>query len=309
MKVLVTGGAGFIGSHVVDRLVAAGHQVAVVDNLTTGSARFIPSAAALHAVDLRSPRLGQVFAAERPEAVIHLAAQAAVGRSVTDPLLDAQVNLLGGLSVLERAARAGVRRMVYASSGGAAYADTAPLPAAESAPVAPKSPYGASKVAFETYLDVWRGLHGLSSLALRLANVYGPRQDPRGEAGVVAIFCHRLLSGEVPVINGDGAQTRDYVYVEDVAAAFLAALERPEATGCANVGTGVETSVNALYRALCRATDRRVEARHGPARPGEQRRSCLDPGRVRDLLGWTPRVTLDDGLARTWEFFRREAST
>ncbi|HEX9190431.1 MAG TPA: NAD-dependent epimerase/dehydratase family protein, partial [Vicinamibacteria bacterium] len=276
--------------------------------LTTGSGRFIPPAVPLHTLDLRSPRLGQVFAAERPEAVIHLAAQASVSRSVSDPALDAQVNLLGGINVLERAARAGTRRLVYASSGGAAYADTAPLPAAESAPVAPKSPYGASKVAFETYLDVWRELHGLSALALRLANVYGPRQDPRGEAGVVAIFCHRLLSGEPPVINGDGEQTRDYVYVEDVAAAFLAALERPEATGCANVGTGIETSVNALHGALCRAAGRRVEAEHGPARPGEQRRSCLHPGRARDLLGWTPRVALEDGLARTWDFFTGEAS-
>jgi UDP-glucose 4-epimerase len=307
--VLVTGGAGFVGSHVVDRLAAAGHQVAVVDNLTTGSRRWLPAAVTLHALDLRSPHLGEVLRRERPEAVLHLAAQAAVSRSVADPVLDAHVNVLGGLHVLERATRAGVRRFVYASSGGAAYADTARLPAAEDAPVVPKSPYGASKVAFEIYLDVWSGLHGLSTLALRLANVYGPRQDPRGEAGVIAIFCHRLLSGEAPVINGDGEQTRDYVYVEDVAAAFASALERPDATGLANVGTGVETSVNTLYRALSRATGQGVEARHGPARPGEQRRSCLDPGRARTLLGWAPRVALEDGLARTWDFFRKEATT
>jgi UDP-glucose 4-epimerase len=308
VKVLVTGGAGFIGSHVVDGLVGAGHRVAVVDNLTTGSTRWLPAAAALHAVDLRSPRLADVLAAERPDAVIHLAAQAAVARSVSDPGFDAQVNLLGGLNALAAATRAGVRRFLYASSGGAAYADTAPLPAAEDAPIRPKSPYGVSKVAFESYLDVWGTLHGVSSLALRLANVYGPRQDPRGEAGVVAIFCDRLLSAETPVINGDGEYTRDYVHVRDVAAAFLAALARPEASGCANIGTGVETSVNALYAALARAAGTRVAARHGPPRPGDQRRSCLDPARARALLGWTPRVDLRDGLAETWAFFKEEAT-
>jgi UDP-glucose 4-epimerase len=308
VKVLVTGGAGFVGSHVVDQLVAAGHRVAVVDNLTTGSGRWLPPGATLHALDLRSPALGDVVRGERPDAVIHLAAQASVPRSVTDPVLDASVNLLGGLGALVCATRAGVRRFVYASSGGAAYADSASLPAAEDAPVAPKSPYGASKAAFETYLDVWSGLHGVSTLSVRLANVYGPRQDPGGEAGVVAIFCRRLLSGEAPVINGDGEQTRDYVYVEDAARAFVAAVERPDVGGRANVGTGVETSVNALYRALTRAAGRRVEARHGPARPGEQRRSCLDPGRARTLLGWAPGVGLEEGLARTWDFFAKEVT-
>ena len=305
MRVLVTGGAGFIGSHIVDRLVAAGHAVDIVDNLSTGRAGLVHPAATLHRCDVRSARLAEVFAAARPQAVVHVAAQAEVRRSVTDPLLDASINVLGSIAVLEAGRRAGVTRVVYTSTGGAAYGDTDVLPTPEDHPARAASPYGVSKVTAERYLECWRGLTGVSTLALRLANVYGPRQNPAGEAGVVAIFAYRLLRGEPCVVNGDGEQTRDYVYVEDVADAVARAVSRPEATGVANIGTGVETAVNEVYRRLARAAGVDPAAVHGPAKPGEQRRSALDPARVKTLLGWTPSTALDDGMARTLEYFRK----
>ena len=298
MKILVTGGAGFIGSHVVDRCVEAGHGVAVVDDLSSGQRQQVNSAARLHVVDIRTPALDDVFRGEAPEAVLHLAAQASVGRSVANPLLDAEINVLGSLNLLECARRAGTRRFVYVSTGGAGYGDTDVVPTPESHPTRPVSPYGTSKVAAELYLGCWEALHGLSGVVLRLANIYGPRQNPHGEAGVIAIFTDRLLRGEPCVINGDGLQTRDYVYVGDVAEAALRALERPQVTGPINIGTGVETTVVALFEAL-RAAFGHGESRHGPARPGEQRRSLLDASRARQVLGWTPRVGLDEGLRRT----------
>jgi UDP-glucose 4-epimerase len=304
MKVLVTGGAGFIGSHVVDRCVEAGHGVAVVDDLSTGRQEHVQPAARLHVADIRSPALVDVFRAEAPEAVIHLAAQAAVSRSVADPHLDADINVLGSINLLECCRRGGVRHIVYVSTGGAAYGDTEVIPTPEDHPTRPVSPYGVSKVAAEHYLACWEALYGLSGITLRLANIYGPRQSPHGEAGVVAIFADRLLRGEPCVINGDGLQTRDYVYVGDVAEAALLALEQPGVTGPINVGTGVETSVVALFERLRAAAGGHGEARHGPARPGEQRRSVLDGSRARRLLGWAPRMTLDEGLHRTLASFR-----
>jgi UDP-glucose 4-epimerase len=253
--------------------------------------------------DLRSTRLDQVFAAARPEAVVHVAAQAAVSRSVADPVFDAGVNVVGTVNLLEASRRAGVRRVVYTSTGGAAYGDTDVVPTPEDHPTRPASPYGVSKVTGERYLDTWAGLTGASTLTLRLANVYGPRQNPAGEAGVIAIFAHRLLAGQPCVINGDGEQTRDYVYVEDVADAVARALARPEATGVANVGTGVETSVSEIYRRLARLTGVARAAEHAPARPGEQRRSVLDAGRAKQVLGWTPATSLEDGLDRTVRYF------
>jgi UDP-glucose 4-epimerase len=306
VKILVTGGAGFIGSHVVDAFVGAGHDVAVVDNLATGRPDRVDERATLSVVDVRSTRLGEVFAAERPEVVAHLAAQISVPRSVADPAFDASVNVGGGVNLLECCRRFGVRRIIYSSSGGAAYGDTDVLPTPETHPIRPASPYGVTKTAVEQYLHAWQGLYGISAVSLRYANVYGPRQDPDGEAGVVAIFCRRLLAGEPLVINGDGGQTRDYVYVADVAAANLRALERPRLTGAVNIGTGVETSVNDLVRALGRAAGVRMTATHGPARRGEQRRSCLDAGLARRALGWAPAVPLEEGLARTLDHFRSE---
>ena len=306
MRVLVTGGAGFIGSHVVDRLLADGHTVDILDNLTTGRRALLNPAARFHACDLRSARLGDALALARPEAVLHLAAQASVGRSVIDPLFDASVNVLGTLALLEACRRVGVARVVFTSSGGAAYGDTDVLPTPENHPVHPASPYGTSKVAGEHYLECWAGLTGASVLALRLANIYGPRQDPRGEAGVIAIFVARLLAGAACVVNGDGEQTRDYVYVGDVADAFARALQSPRVSGVLNIGTGAQTSVNDVYRRLARLTGVGRAAEHGPARPGEQRRSVLDASRAKEALGWTAATPFDAGLARTVEHMRKE---
>lgn len=299
MKVLVTGGAGFVGSHVVDRCVEAGHAVVVVDDLSTGRRDHVNAAARLHVADVRSPALHDVLRAEAPEVVIHLAAQASVSRSVANPHLDAEINILGSINLFEGCRGAGTQRLVYVSTGGAAYGDTDAIPTPETHPARPISPYGVSKVSAELYLLCWEALHGLRGIVLRLANVYGPRQDPHGEAGVVAIFSDRLVRGEPCVINGDGLQTRDYVYVGDVADAVLRAVERPQVTGVVNIGTGVETSVVTLFERLRAAVGGRGEARHAPARPGEQRRSLLDASRARQVLGWAPRVTLDEGLRRT----------
>jgi UDP-glucose 4-epimerase len=307
MNVLVTGGAGFIGSHLVDACVARGHRVTVVDNLSTGRRALVNPAARLHEVDIRHPDLTDVFLAERPDVLIHHAAQAEVRRSMADPAFDAEVNVLGSINLLECCRRAGVRRVIYASSGGAAYGDTDVLPTPEEHPTRPASPYGITKRVVEDYLACWQALHGIAGLCLRYANVYGPRQSPHGEAGVVAIFCHRLLRGEPVTINGDGEQTRDYVFVGDVAEANLRALERPEATGVVNIGTGVQTSVVEIFERLRAAGGLAGEARHGPAKPGEQRRSALDASRARRLLGWSPRVSLDQGLRLTVEHFRAAA--
>jgi UDP-glucose 4-epimerase len=306
MKVLVTGGAGFIGSHIVDRCLSAGHEVVVVDDLSTGCRQAVHPDARLSVMDIRSPDLAAVFRAERPEVVIHHAARAEVRRSVEGPLLDAEVNILGALNLLECGRRFGVTRVIYASSGGAVYGDTDVLPTPEDHPARPASPCGVSKLAVECYLACRAGLYGIRSLIFRYANVYGPRQSPLGEAGVVAIFAHRLLRGQPVIINGDGLQTRDYVYVEDVAAANLMALEHPDATGVVNIGTGVETSVVELFARLRAAANVPATAQHGPAKPGEQRRSALAIARVKQLLGWVPRVALAEGLRHTVAHFSRE---
>jgi UDP-glucose 4-epimerase len=303
VNVLVTGGAGFIGSHVVDRLVTAGHAVAIVDNLSAGRDLVHP-AARFHRTDVRSPRLATALAESRPDAVVHLAAQMDVRRSVADPVLDASINILGTLNLLVCCQRAGVGRVVFASSGGAIYGDCDTIPTPETQPERPASPYGVAKLAAERYLAAWAGVSGATAIALRYANVYGPRQDPRGEAGVVAIFSHRLLAGESCTVNGDGEQTRDYVHVDDVAEATILATQVAGVSGSINIGSGVETSVNELYRRLAAAAGVAAAARHGPAKPGEQRRSALDASRAKRLLGWTPMTSLDHGLASTLEFFR-----
>jgi UDP-glucose 4-epimerase len=290
----------------VDRLLADGHAVDVVDNLTTGRRERVHPMARLHVCDLRDARLDAVFAAAQPEVVVHVAAQAAVPRSVTDPLFDASVNVLGTIALLETCRRAGVRRVLYTSTGGAGYGDTDVLPTPEDHPLRPASPYGVSKVTAERYLECWAGLAGGRRLTLRLANVYGPRQDPAGEAGVIAIFTSRLLVGDPCIVNGDGDQTRDYVYVGDVAEAVSLGVESADATGVANVGTGAETTVNELYRRLARLTGVGRAAEHAPAKPGEQRRSVLDASRAKALLGWSARTSLDEGLTQTVLWFRKE---
>jgi UDP-glucose 4-epimerase len=306
VRVLVTGGAGFVGSHVVDRLLADGHAVDVIDNLATGRRERIPKAASLHVCDLRDARLLAVVAAARPGTVVHVAAQAAVSRSVADPCFDASVNVVGTIALLEACRHAGIRRVVYTSTGGAAYGDTDVLPTPEDHPLRPSSPYGVSKTAAERYLDCWAGLTGGRALTLRLANIYGPRQDPAGEAGVVAIFASRLIAGHPCIVNGDGEQTRDYVYVGDVADAVARAVASAEVTGVANIGTGVETTVNELYRRLALLTGESRAAEHAPAKPGEQRRSVLDAARAKAMLGWTAATSLDEGLRQTITWFRKE---
>jgi UDP-glucose 4-epimerase len=306
LRILVTGGAGFIGSHVVDRLLADGYAVDVVDNLTTGRRERVDSRARLHICDLRDSRLDAVFTEARPDTLVHVAAQAAVSRSVTDPCLDASVNVLGTIALLEACRRHGVDRAIYTSTGGAGYGDTNVLPTPEEHPLRPSSPYGISKVTAERYLECWAALTGGRGLTLRLANIYGPRQDPAGEAGVIAIFTSRLLTGVPCLVNGDGEQTRDYVYVGDVADAVARAVVSDDVTGVANIGTGVETTVNELYRRLARLTSVSRAAEHGSAKPGEQRRSLLDAARAKALLGWHAVTSLDEGLAQTVAWFRKE---
>jgi UDP-glucose 4-epimerase len=307
MKILVTGGAGFIGSHVVDALLEAGHEVVVVDDLSTGKRENLNPKARFHQLDIRDPRVIELIRDERPAVLDHHAAQMDVRRSVADPLFDAQVNVLGTINLLEGCRRANVRRVLFVSSGGAVYGEQETFPAPEEHATNPLSPYGVSKRAGELYAAFYQAEYHLPFVALRYANVYGPRQDPHGEAGVVAIFAGRMLCGEPVTINGDGAQTRDYVYVGDVARANLLAV-KSTCTGPINVGTGRETDVNTLARLLLETTQSRSRVEHGPAKPGEQRRSVVDCRRAAEWLGWRPEVALPEGLGRTVEYFRRRAA-
>lgn len=303
MKVLVTGGAGFIGSHLVDRLVQEGHEVIIVDNLVTGKRRNINRAARFYKLDIQSWRLERVFRNERPNVVMHLAAQMDVRKSVEDPMFDAQVNILGTLNVLQQAVKNGVRKVVFSSSGGAIYGEQEIYPAPESHVTRPLSPYGLSKLCGEQYLSYYQRSSGLQVVSLRYANVYGPRQDPEGEAGVVAIFIQKMLNNEQAVINGNGRQTRDFVFVEDVVEANLAVMGQ-ETQGTYNVGTGVETSVNDLFRILIQHTGSTCKEVHGPAKKGEQARSVIDNTRMRHELSWEPKADLSEGLKKTVEYFR-----
>ncbi|ACL65351.1 NAD-dependent epimerase/dehydratase [Anaeromyxobacter dehalogenans 2CP-1] len=303
-RILITGGAGFIGSTIADLFVQAGWDVAVLDDLSSGKRENVPQGARFYPVDVRSAAAAEAVRKERPQVICHHAAQIDVRRSMADPRFDADVNVGGLLNLMQAAAAAGsVEHVLFASSGGATYGDTAVIPTPETHPQAPVSHYGAAKAASELYLGVYRAALGIPVAALRYANVYGPRQDPHGEAGVVAIFCGRLLEGRPCTVYGDGGQTRDYVFVGDVARANLLAAERRH-DGPLNVGTGVETDVNALYAHLARAAGVDRPAEHAPARPGEQRRSCIDPSLAARAIGWRPEVPLADGLARTLEWFR-----
>jgi UDP-glucose 4-epimerase len=302
VRAIVTGGAGFIGSHVVDALVERGDEVVVLDDLSRGKRENVNPGAELVVADIRdADAVGEAFAAARPEACLHLAAQADVRVSVERPSLDAEVNVLGTIRLLEAAREHGTR-IVFASTGGAIYGECAE-PATEAAPLEPLSQYGTSKLAGEEYLATYNRLYGSEHTALRFANVYGPRQDPHGEAGVVAIFLGRLARGEAPHIFGDGSQQRDYVYVADVAAVTLAALGRPPAVF--NVGTGVATSVLELFEVCRRASGVDVEPVFDPPRLGELQRSVLDAGLAGRELGFTARTTFADGIAATWEFISR----
>jgi UDP-glucose 4-epimerase len=305
-RVLITGGAGFIGSHVADRLAAAGHEVAVVDNLSTGRREYVPASARFFPYDITTREAYDLICAWRPQVIMHLAAQMSVQVSVSDPVYDARNNILGSLNLLQAAGEAGVRKIVFASTGGAIYGDEAPLPAREENLPQPECPYGVAKLAVEHYLHFYQRQFGLVPVILRYANVYGPRQNGRGEAGVVAIFIEKFLAGLQPVINGDGRQTRDFVYVGDVVEANVLALDYPQAE-IFNIGTGQETDILTIYLKLMELTGSARAPVHGPPKPGEQRRSVLDRARARELLGWQPQTSLADGLARTVAAFREAA--
>jgi UDP-glucose 4-epimerase len=304
MNILVTGGAGFIGSHVVDAYLEAGHSVTVVDDLSSGSAANLNPKARFFRMDIRDEGVGNVFAEGRFDVVNHHAAQMDVRRSVDDPSFDASVNILGSLNILEHARASGVRKVIFASTGGAIYGEQEQFPATEEHPTRPLSPYGITKLCGEKYLYFYQQVHGINHVILRYANIYGPRQNPHGEAGVVAIFCSKIISGEDPVINGDGQQTRDYTYVGDVVRANLFALEF-QGSDVFNVGTGKETDVNTLFRRLKTTLQSSCAERHGPAKEGEQRRSVISYGKIHRTFGWEPKVALDAGLVYTAAFFRQ----
>ena len=319
MKIVVTGGAGFIGSHIVDASIQSGHNVEVIDDLSSGSSGNVPADIPLHKVDIRNTqRIADIFQKFQPDAVCHQAAQLSVSRSVRDPLLDADINCLGLISVLNAAVNTSCKRMVFASSGGVLYGDVS-TPAPETAPANPISPYGITKWVGERYLDFYAREHGLSSIALRYSNVYGPRQDPHGEAGVVAIFCNQFLNGHPARINGDGKYIRDYVYGPDVASANLAAISLDEQhfgeskTLSLNIGTGIGTDVNTLEKNLRTQTEQLYsrtskeqilpEPEYGPERVGDLRSSLLDASRARNILGWEPTYSFNKGLEATTRWF------
>lgn len=303
MKILVTGGAGFIGSHLVDRLIQEGNEVVVVDNLSTGKRKHINRKANFYKLDIQSKRIDKVLRNERPLVVVHLAAQMDVRHSTEDPQFDAQVNILGTINLLEQAVRHGVRKVTFASSGGAVYGEQEVFPAPESHRTEPLSPYGISKLAGEKYLTYYANATGLRYVALRFANVYGPRQDSEGEAGVVAIFTKKMLQGEQPIINGTGKQTRDFIYVEDVVESILVTLGE-DVQGIFNVGTGQETSINEGYRILKELTQSSCKDLFGAAKKGEQYRSVLDVRKIRETFGWDPQISFEEGLRKTVEYFK-----
>ena len=309
MRILVTGGAGFIGSHVVDAYVAAGHEVAVLDNFSSGNEANLNPAAEVHRADLRDqPAVEKAVASFRPEIVNHHAAQSEVPKSVADPSFDAQVNIVGGLNLLKASLDHKVKKVIFISTGGALYGEPDVVPADEDHPVRPLSPYGTSKFSFEQYLGTFKRTFGLEFTVLRYANIYGPRQDFYAEEGrVVAIFASRMLTGKPVTIDGDGEQSRDMLHIGDVATANLAALERGDGE-IFHISTGVPVSVNDLFRKLALLTDYKLAPNTGPKRKGDVYRIALDNSRARRGLGWEPRVSLEEGLSLTVDYFREQVS-
>ena len=308
MKILVTGGAGFIGSHVADRYIRAGHEVVVVDDLSSGRRDYVHPKAGFHRMVIEDPGLCEVFERERPDVVNHHAAQGSVPASVKDPVRDARINVLGSVNVFEQCARFGVKKVIAISSGGCVYGDVDAFPIGEEESFKATAPYGASKIAMEYYLQYYRKQYGMGVTVLRYSNVYGPRQNPYGEAGVVAIFCSAMLDGRAPTIFaarevGDEGCVRDYVYVGDVAEANFLALERGDGEAL-NIGTGAATTVERLYRALAGIAGFKQEPQYGPPRPGDVLKNLLTARKAREVLGWTSSVTLEEGLRETFEYFR-----
>jgi UDP-glucose 4-epimerase len=305
MKILVTGGAGFIGSHVTDALLAHNHEVHVLDNLSSGRRANLPDDVPLHVHDIRAEESKTLFARHNYQVLIHHAAQMDVRASVNNPGTDAEINIGGFLNLMEAGRQHDLEKVVFASTGGAIYGEPEYTPQDEHHPLKPLSPYGIAKLTTEKYLSFYQQQYGIQSICLRYANVYGPRQSPQGEAGVVAIFSSQMLKGHSPTINGSGTQTRDYVYVGDVVRANVAALNH-ESSGAFNVGTACETSVNDLFHMIRAEANADCEKVHGPAKPGEQQRSVLDYSKAAELLDWTPEVDIRDGLSRTVDWFRSQ---
>lgn len=297
--IVVTGGAGFIGSHVVDALVASGYRVSVIDDLSTGKRKNVNPSATLYKMDIRSPEVSKVFKEERPAYVFHYAAQANLRKSIEDPIWDARINIIGSLNVFGLCREYGVKKIVFASTGGAMYGESKTLPTPETHPSRPTSPYGIAKLAAEHYLSLMR----VPFVVLRFANVYGPRQNAKGEAGVIAIFTEALMSGKAPLILGTGKQTRDFVFVEDAVRASVLAF-KSESAGVFNVGTGKEHSINGVLQSLQSITRSSLKVRRGVLREGELRRSCLDSSKMRRHMGWKPEYNLERGLEKTVESFR-----
>jgi len=304
MKVMVTGGAGFIGSHIVDNLITEGYDVIVIDDLSSGRDKNINKKAKFYKLDIQDSRLESIFQQEKPDYVNHHAAQIDVRRSVTDPSLDAKINVLGTINILQNCTKYNVKKVVFASSGGAIYGEQETFPAPETHPLRPISPYGITKLVAEHYLYYYKTVFGLDYVTLRYSNVYGPRQNPFGEAGVVAIFVQKMINGEQPVINGDGEQTRDFVYVGDVGRANMLALKSNTSECVFNIGTGTETSVNQIFINLKKIINPSFNEKHAPAKKGEQIRSVIDYTRAKRILHWEPQTSFINGLRETCEYFK-----
>ena len=307
MNILVTGGAGFIGSHIVNGYIAAGHQVTVIDNLSSGELRFLNPKAKFYKMDILDSKVPEVLKNEKINAINHHAAQISVSDSVADPLFDANSNIIGTLQLIQSAVSSNIEKFVFASTGGAMYGEQIHFPANEDHPCRPLSPYGISKLCAENYLGFFNEQYGLSTTVLRYSNVFGPHQNPHGEAGVVAIFCEKLVKDQEPVICGDGEQTRDFISVRDVAQANLIALD-PTCTGTFNVGMGKETSVNLLTESLLGISKKNISAAHDSPRDGEQRRSVIDYKKFHESFGWKPEVSLEQGLIETYDFFQKQTA-
>lgn len=305
MRVLVTGGAGFIGSHCADAFLKQGHEVVIVDNLLSGKRENIPRGTKFYCLDILDKRLTEVMENERPDVICHHAAQVSVRLSVDDPVRDAEINIIGGIKMANLAIAFGIKKFIFSSTGGAIYGEQEEFPAPESHPLRPLCPYGVSKLSFEKYLDYYRQEFGLQYCILRYSNIYGPRQDPFGEAGVVAIFSERFLEGKQPVINGDGEQTRDFLYVGDVARANVLVLGLA-GSQCFNISTGQETSINSIFGLLKDLTGSDFKEVHGPEKQGEQKRSVISPKLAKKSIDWKPEVSLKEGLAYTVEYFRNQ---
>ena len=304
MKVLVTGGAGFIASNIVDELLKKEYEVVVVDDLSTGKERNINQNARFYKLDIQHPGLESIFQEEKPDYVNHHAAQINVRRSVSDPVFDAKVNILGAINMLQNCVKHNVKKVIFSSSGGAIYGEQEIYPAPETHPKKPISPYGISKLVTEHYMYYYKAVYGLDYCSLRYANVFGPRQDPYGEAGVVAVFIQKMLKGEQPIINGDGKQTRDFVYVKDVVQANILSIMDNSSETAFNIGTGIETSINSIFNYIKEIINSPAEQKHVPAKKGEQIRSVLENTKAKKILHWEPQVSLVEGLQNTCEYFK-----